>query len=406
MADEAVLEELYAESQALAAEALQAAEAEILAQQEELNAASARLEAEHARYRELFEGAPIAYLVTDRFGITRFANRRAAAMLDVPARFLIPKPLLVFFEPGERALVRRILGLVAQDGVSRQFVSRIRNRVGPTDVNVARGIDTSAELELRWIIRDNADRERAEVAEEAVRQLSATVHSREEMFGLISHEVRTSLTLISGCLHVLARTEEAADVLELVHDSEREAHRLQATMANMLAIARDGHLPEGEPVLLQRLLPSVADRLSESLGRTVLFQSHGDLPPVLANSESVRQVVENLVGNADKYSPPGDPVAIEAFARGPDLIVSVADSGPGLAAHEYARVFEPFFRTGTARAVRGLGLGLTVCKRLVETYGGQIWAEPGAEGGSRFSFSLPSAHGEEAEPVDLQAQPN
>jgi signal transduction histidine kinase len=158
----------------------------------------------------------------------------------------------------------------------------------------------------------------------------------------------------------------------------------------MLHVAREGHSLV-EPILLQRELPHLVDRMAASLHRSIELKVPEDLPPASGSLESVRQVLENLIGNADKYSPENEPIAVRARHTEGEVEISVRDHGPGMAPGEYERVFEAYFRSLGARRIRGLGLGLTVCRRLVEAHGGRIWAEPAAGGGSVFAFSMPDA---------------
>ncbi len=118
------------------------------------------------------------------------------------------------------------------------------------------------------------------------------------------------------------------------------------------------------------------------------------LPLAHADPLRVEQVITNLVDNAIKYSPRGGPVAVRISGgeRGTALVVAVSDHGVGLTAEQAARVFERFYRAADALhgAPRGIGLGLFLCKRLVEAQGGRIWVESVPGQGSTFHFTLPA----------------
>jgi signal transduction histidine kinase len=114
------------------------------------------------------------------------------------------------------------------------------------------------------------------------------------------------------------------------------------------------------------------------------------LPPVIVDAELIGRVLQNLIGNAIKFTPPGGSIRVSAQADAADtrhLVVSVSDSGPGLPAEVQARLFQKFVR-GTGPG-RGSGLGLAFCRLAVEAHGGRIWADSTPDQGSSFHFTLP-----------------
>jgi signal transduction histidine kinase len=118
-----------------------------------------------------------------------------------------------------------------------------------------------------------------------------------------------------------------------------------------------------------------------------------NLPPVLADPASIERVFVNLLENASKYSPPGSPIAVEARREGAEVVFMVADEGPGIPEDSLEIIFQRFTRLRDPRTGRaaGTGLGLALCKTLVEGHGGRIWAESERLKGSRFCFTLPVA---------------
>ena len=113
----------------------------------------------------------------------------------------------------------------------------------------------------------------------------------------------------------------------------------------------------------------------------------------MADPRRTRQVLRNLVENAIKYSPGGAAITISLRPRRKDLLVSVADQGIGIEPHQMERIFDRFYQVDSAstRKVGGSGLGLSICKAIVEAHGGRIWAESRAGEGSTFYFTLPWA---------------
>ena len=114
-----------------------------------------------------------------------------------------------------------------------------------------------------------------------------------------------------------------------------------------------------------------------------------DLPLVSVDDILLEQVFINLLENAAKYTPPGSPIEISATARDGEVTVSVADRGPGIPSGDEQRIFEKFYRASQGDAVGGVGLGLTICRGIIQAHGGRIWAEHRAGGGAVLRFTLP-----------------
>jgi K+-sensing histidine kinase KdpD len=224
--------------------------------------------------------------------------------------------------------------------------------------------------------------------------------SKDEFLGFISHELRTPITVIHGGAHVLrARQGElppdvAASILA---DIEREAERLSRMLENLLALSRvelDREVPV-EPVLLQRLIPRLCAALQPGNDCTLEARVDSNPPPVAGDPGYIEHVLRNLVQNAAKYSPPATPIEVVVAAEPTGGRVTVLDRGPGVPAEDLDRIFERFYRSPqTARLAPGAGLGLAVCRRLIEAMGGTIWAELRQEGGLAVTFRLPAFVGE------------
>ena len=125
-------------------------------------------------------------------------------------------------------------------------------------------------------------------------------------------------------------------------------------------------------------------------GTELRFKAEGEVLPILGHVTFIRQTLGNSLTNAAKYSPPGAAIDVHVGRRGDDGVVLVSDRGFGIGADALSHIFEPFYRAEEhARKASGVGLGLAVCKRLVEEQGGAIWAEARDGGGTIFAFSFP-----------------
>ena len=220
-----------------------------------------------------------------------------------------------------------------------------------------------------------------------------------EFFALVSHELRTPLTSIMGYVELLR--EEPGLSPELQHFAEiidRNAARLQQLLGDVLFVTQveAGRFDlQRTPVSFGELVKAAADhalphaRTGEVTVRTAL----APVPPLLADRDRLHQLLDHLVSNAVKFTPPGGEVDVELARDGEDaVLLSVRDTGIGIAEHEQERLFERFYRTSeaTARAVAGAGLGLTVCKAIVDAHGGSIEVESRAGAGTTVSVRLPA----------------
>jgi PAS domain S-box-containing protein len=229
----------------------------------------------------------------------------------------------------------------------------------------------------------------------ATEELEEANNKKDEFLGLISHELRTPITTILGNAKILAERGQGLtpeQARQALNDVKNEAARLNRIIENLLAVARleRGQVVDTEPLLIGRVIKRVVDehRLGSNL-RAYSLDSDVEGVVVELNEVHLEQILKNLLSNAEKYAPPGTPVRVWARAEGDEIIVSVEDSGEGVDDAELEAVFDPFFRSARTANRAGIGIGLAVCRRLVTVMGGRIWAERAANGGARFSFSVP-----------------
>jgi PAS domain S-box-containing protein len=242
-----------------------------------------------------------------------------------------------------------------------------------------------------WFVRDMSERQRIED------ELRRASEAKDEFLGLMSHELRTPLSTIFGGARLLRTRQANLDEPtrdELLSDIEEESERLHRIVEDLLALARVqlGQQAAVEPVLAERLTQRVVEATKRRHPtREIELTSSEDIEVVAADPTYVEQVVRNLLANALKYSPPEEPIEVRVEKNGSgEVKVRVLDRGPGIPADETEQIFDRFYRANaTAKTARGLGMGLTVSKRLVEALSGRIWAEPRDGGGLEVGFTLP-----------------
>jgi K+-sensing histidine kinase KdpD len=237
-----------------------------------------------------------------------------------------------------------------------------------------------------------ADRQRASAEAARVVALQELDEARAGLLRSVSHDLRTPLAVIqavatdlrSGTAYDDATRDELLDLVGT------EAERLDRIVANLLSLSRieAGTLePDRQAVDLGELVTSSAERMERVLeGLAVSLDVASDLPLVPADYSQVDQVVTNLLENAARHSAPGAPIEVTVAERDTELVVTVTDHGPGIAVDRREEVFEPFRSGGPGS---GSGVGLAICRAVVEAHGGTISAGDAPGGGAAVSFSLP-----------------
>ena len=224
---------------------------------------------------------------------------------------------------------------------------------------------------------------------------------RTEFLGLVSHELREPLAAIKGSAATLLEDAAALDPAEM-----REFHRIIAEQANhMRGLIGDlldaGRIDSGtlsvapEPSEVAELVEQARNTFVGGGGRHgILVDLPAGLPRVMADPRRIVQVLVNLFANAARHAPESSPIRVVAVRKGAEVSVSVRDEGRGLAPERLARLFDKHAGAGQDGAAAGHGLGLTICKGLVEAHGGRIRAESaGAGRGATVTFTLPAAGG-------------
>lgn len=258
--------------------------------------------------------------------------------------------------------------------------------------------------------------ERARLRQENlhIEVLQRTDALRVALLSSVSHDLRTPLTVIKASASALLQEdvtwdEEARRGFAL--SIEREADRLNRLVGNLLDMSRieNGALqPEKDLYQVRSVIQDVFDRLQPLLHeRLVRMDLAADLPPVELDYLQVDQVLTNLIENAVRYTPTDSPIEVSAWREHGAVVMCIADRGPGIPREDLERIFDKFYRVLHAKSAvmgeitSGSGLGLAVCKGLIEAHGGKIWAEQRPEGGASFFVSLPGVAGKLCEGKDV-----
>ncbi len=240
--------------------------------------------------------------------------------------------------------------------------------------------------------------ERAQLSEEAQQaQVKAEAEQlRSSLLSSVSHDLRTPLASIMGTISGLLEDEEQIDrrtrreLLQSVSDEVERLNRLVNNLLDMMRLESGAVVVKKEWYLLEEVVGTALAHMGKRLqGRSVITDLPADLPLVQLDAVLIEQVLVNLLDNAVKYTPPGSPIDLSASQEDGIVRIEVADRGPGIPPGDGQRVFEKFYR-GHTGTIRGVGLGLAICRAIVEAHGGTIWAENRPGGGAAFRFTLPT----------------
>lgn len=336
-------------------------------------------------YSGLFEDSVDPILISDLQGGITGANQRAEAFLGTTRASLEGSPVEQLVLADGKRLAQDWNGLAAGEEISANGqVRHADGRMLPVEVHVRR-VDIGRQPFLQWILRDVSERQ-------------ALDELRTDLTSMIFHDLRSPLGNVISSLEVLhaslpADDEALQSVLGIALRSGRRLSRLVESLLDL------GQLESGKAVLhkapgaigtiiveaVEEILP-----VAEAKGHLLQFAfAPGDLPQINMDADMIRRVLINLLENAIKYTRSGGRVTISARPQEAQVLISVADTGPGIPASEQQHIFDKFSRIQEEGRPKGLGLGLAFCRLAVEAHNGRIWVESQEGQGSTFHFTLP-----------------
>ncbi|MEO8538731.1 MAG: PAS domain S-box protein [bacterium] len=368
-----------------------------------LRSAEATIRAGSSLVVELLHSLPAHVITTDPGGKPTFVNKHWLKLTGQTEEEALAEGTAPLIHPDDREVATERWLTALRTGEGYEIDYRVRDAKGEFRwQNFRIRPLTGADGELVGWTSASVDIHEAKMLSSQLASLNeelvTAVHAKDEVLGLISHELRTPLTTVLGNARLLRRhgpTLSDADRNAVAADIESDAERLHGVIGNMLVLSRSNmqEALEAEPLRLELLAQEVIrDFSSRHPGRTVDFRAPNGLPLAQGNSTHFRQILENLLSNAHKYSPPHSPIGVRMSRAAGAIETEVTDEGPGLSDEDQAKVFEAFFRSSSHSTVYGIGLGLTVCRRLVELHGGCISARNRQPHGCAFTFTTPEFH--------------
>ena len=369
--------------------------------------ARAGLETEKRRLEVLVESSPVGVMVVDA------ATRTFASVNQEAERILgmSPEPHTTLVRYHEVAIYRRTDGRM-YEGHERPLARALDQGevVRAEEILLDRpGGGTSLVLvNATPIYSDDGKVVSAIAVLQDMTPLEEIERLRNEFLAMVSHELRTPLTTIIGCTSVVLRSPDPLHISELLQYFrmiDEQSGLLRDLVNNLLDMTR---IEAG--ALSMTLKPTdlniLVDEAKTAFHRrgtrnTVEVDLDPDLPLIEADGRRITQVLNNLLSNASKYSPETSKIRVTALRRDLHVVISVTDEGRGIPPEQLDRLFRKFSRLDNGsgqRKVAGEGLGLAICKGIIEAHGGRIWAESEGEGqGARLTFTIPVASSEARE---------
>jgi signal transduction histidine kinase len=273
---------------------------------------------------------------------------------------------------------------------------------GATDYVLKDGLARLPEV-IRRALREKTERTlRRQVEKDLAGKVDELARSNadlEQFAYVASHDLQEPLRMVTAYTQLLAeryrgKLDENAD--KFIGYAIEGAQRMQVLIQDLLAFSRVGRKEASESVECNAVMREVLQTLAAAIQENGAVVTHGELPAVWADRTQVVQVFQNLIGNAIKFRGKEPPVvSVQAEKAGQHWQFSVRDNGIGIAPEYAENIFVVFQRLHARTEYPGNGIGLAICKKIVERDGGKIWVESGAGSGSTFKFTLPSRGPEE-----------
>lgn len=238
--------------------------------------------------------------------------------------------------------------------------------------------------------------------ENAYAELKEEDEVKSDFISTASHELRTPLTVINSYLEMfedgmLGKLDEnQLDKLAIIRSQTDHMIRLVEDMLDTLRLESRKFKIQKYPLKLEKIAKSAVEEISKLADlkeHTMSLKTNGELPKIEGDAQRIKQVFNNLLTNAVKYTPNKGRIEVEIKEEKKHILVSISDTGMGIPEEEHEKIFEKFYTVGGKSLMREserMGLGLTIAKGIVEAHGGRIWVKSDGEGkGSSFYFTLP-----------------
>lgn len=333
-------------------------------------------------------------------------SKRVREIFSLSAQELITRAgRVAHIHPDDRARTLRLIDESMDPASGGDYLDEYR--VLPADGSSERWVSAQGKVffspdgvpqRFIGVVKDITATKYADLERESLlRELEEGMRFREDILAIVSHDLRTPLTAIKMSAALLARRALVGGdnrMQQQLETIQRAGNRMEHLISDLLDMA---NIQSGQ-LAIENQTCSSAELLDEALefhapvaaAKEVKLEMQVSLAAVdvCCDHDRIQQVLSNLLGNAIKFCSKGDSINVCAECEGDHVSITIADTGPGIAAEELAHIFEPYW-SARQHAGKGTGLGLFITKGIVEAHGGRIWAESTLGQGSAFHFTLP-----------------
>ncbi|HVU87616.1 MAG TPA: PAS domain S-box protein [Pirellulales bacterium] len=363
--------------------------------------AAKSLRESEARFRGLLESAPDAMIIIDQHGLIKIVNSQVERMFGYGRDDLLGQPVEKLLDESLHGAYATYRDQFAADPRARPMGSGVevhaRRRDGsqlPVEISLSPFL-TDDGLVVTAAVRDVTEQHEArELLAQQAEDYARSNAELEQFAYVASHDLQEPLRMVASYCQLLQRRYKGkldADADDFINFAVDGARRMQVLINDLLTYSRAGRrdlaLAETD---CEQVLSDVMSNLQTAIEEREAVITHDPLPTVMADRGQLTQVLQNLVANAIKFSKCRPKVHIASERIDDEWRIAVRDHGIGIAPEYAERIFEIFKRLHGWGEYPGTGIGLAVCKKLVERHGGRIWVESTPEQGSTFFFTLPA----------------
>lgn len=352
--------------------------------------------------QKILDNAGISINIIDLNGNIINSNRGSEQIFGWEEAEIVGRHHRIFFGKKDQTEIKDMLSTAANKKKFKKDVKLVRKdgREFPANLAITTVEDEKGQATaFIEIVEDLTERKKAEqLIKEQVKKLKALDTMKTEYFYSASHELKTPLTTISGLTKALASkkignvSSQQEEALNLIL---HESNRLTKSVQKILDLSK---IDAGKMVYHKSQVDfkEVADEVMGFMDVIAkskeirMIKKLADTPPINADKERISLVLDNIISNALKFTSKKGTVIVKTTKDGNSLLVKVSDTGPGIPESDLDRVFERYYQVQSgAENVGGTGLGLVICKKIVEGHGGRIWVESRLGEGSTFNFTIP-----------------
>jgi PAS domain S-box-containing protein len=353
------------------------------------------------QFRQLLEAAPDAIVIVGQQGEILLVNQMTEDLFGYPRQDLIGQPVEVLIPARFQEEHHRHRGSYLNDAHTRPmgsglelFACRAGGSEFPVEISLS-PLQTPSGTLVTAVVRDITERKRAEQKlQYHANELERSNAELEQFAYVASHDLQEPLRMITSYSQLLERRYKDkldGDALEFIDYVVDGAKRMQELINDLLAYSRVGTRGRDfEPIDMETVYSRVLSNLQVAIEEHQAEISHDPLPKVMGDGLQLVQLMQNLIGNAIKFHGETPPkVRVSAEVQNLQVLVCISDEGIGIEPQYAERIFQLFQRLHSKASYPGTGIGLAICKKIVERHGGRIWVESQSGKGTRFYFTLP-----------------